>query len=144
MTPQEINKMVLGKILRPRQIDKERIKTIVESAKRNAKAALKYPLDDENATLIFRELYESIRQLGDALWWSNGYEPLNHEISLELLRELNIKYKIKLNYLERFKKIRHDANYRGYIVSVSQTKEIIDFWKMCSEEIIGIVSNKIS
>ena len=89
---------------------------------------------------IFRETYESIRQLGDAKWWVLGYEPRNHEVSIEALKEINIKEKVKLNHLPRFKRIRNDANYRGFKVSVLQTKEILDFWNTCAPDIIKIIS----
>ena len=100
-------------------------------------------LNEDSATLIFREIYESIRQLGDAKWWILGYEPGNHEISMEVLKEFDIKEKIKLNSLERFKRTTHDINYRGFRASISQTEEILDFWDKCGEEILSILKKEI-
>lgn len=139
----EIIKLFIGsKLLRTKSIDEEKIKSLISSAEINAKVARKIPITDESATLIFREIYESIRQLGDACWWTLGYETLNHEISLEILKDLDIEEKLKLSSLTRFKQIRHDANYRGFRVSVSQAKEIIEFWDMCSGDIIDAIMNK--
>lgn len=42
-----------------------------------------------------------------------AYEPLSHEVSLEILKEIDVKEKVKLNYLTRFKRIRNDINYRA-------------------------------
>jgi hypothetical protein len=122
--------------LRKREIDRERIKSIIRSAQVNSNVIIKIPLNDDSASIIFRELYESIRQLGDAMLWSNGYEPLNHEVSMDALRSLDIKNKILLNHLTRFKSIRNDINYRGFRASQTQAREIIDFWKKCCPEII--------
>src|SRR3989338_3970061 len=83
--------------LRPRLSDKERVKSILKSAETNAVVVNKIPITEDSATVIFREMYESIRQLGDAEWWLLGYEPGNHDISLELLKELDIREKVKLN-----------------------------------------------
>ncbi len=44
-----------------------------------------------------------------------------------------------LNHLARFKKIRHDSNYKGIFVLISQAKEILDFWNKCGEEILEIL-----
>lgn len=77
-----------------------------------------------------------IRQLGDAKWWSVGYEPRNHEVSMDIIKELDVREKILLNNLSRFKRIRHDANYRGFKVTVAQAKEIVAFWDKCSEDIV--------
>ena len=122
--------------IRIRQPDKERVKSMVESAKINARIAKSVLLDNDSATLVFREIYESIRQLGDAKWWILGYEPRNHEICMEILKESKIKEKLMLNHLSRFKRIRNDANYRGFKVTMAQAREITDFWDKCSNEII--------
>jgi len=100
-------------------------------------------VDEDTATLIYRELYESIRQLGDAKWGLLGYEPNNHEASMEILKEIGIKEKVKLNSLERFKKTRHDINYRGSRATVSQAEEILDFWNKCARDIIGLLKKEI-
>ena len=100
--------------LRNKQKDIEKIKAIINSAEINVRVIKSIKLNEDTATLIFREIYESIRQLGDAKWGILGYEPSNHEISMEALRDIDIKDKLKLNSLDRFKKIRHDINYRGF------------------------------
>lgn len=143
MKEEIIKSLVKAGILRTRVIDNEKIKSIIESSEVNVKVAKTVSLTEDSATLVFRELYESVRQLGDAYWWVLGYEPSNHEISLEALKELNIKESVKLNYLNRFKQIRHDANYKGFRVTSFQTKEILDFWNSCSNDIIRIIKSKL-
>ena len=132
-----IEMLYLNKRLRKRQLDISRIKSMIELSTSSAKVIIKIPLNDDTSTVIFREIYESIRQLGDAKLWILGYEPLDHDASIEALQDSNIKNKLLLNRLFRFKRIRHDANYRGQKVSLNQAKEILDFWKEASEEIIG-------
>ena len=55
---------------------------------------------------------------------------------MEALKDFDVKNKIKLNSLDRFKKIRHDINYRGFRATINQAEEIIDFWDECGKEII--------
>ena len=143
MKEEIIETLVKSGILRKRKIDSERIKSMIKSSETNAKVAKNISLDENSATLIFRELYESIRQLGDAKWWLESYEPSNHEISIGILKEIDIKEKLKLNFLERFKKIRNDANYRGFRVTTAQAKEIIDFWDKCGVEIVKILLEEL-
>lgn len=131
------------KQLRPRQLDIYRIKSMIEIAETNMKIVKKIPVNEESATLIFRETYESIRQLGDAQWWLLGYEPKNHEVSMDILKDMEIKEKIQLNNLSLFKKIRHDVNYRGFKVDVEKARNILEFWGKCSDEIIKIIKEKI-
>ncbi len=130
--------------LRKRQKDVDKIKSMINSAEVNAKVTKEINLTENSATLIFREIYESIRQLGDAKLWYLGYEPLNHEVSMEILKEFNIKERVKLNSLDRLKKIRHDINYRGFRASVQQAEEILEFWDRCGVEILSILKKEIS
>jgi len=44
---------------------------------------------------------------------------------------------------EGIKTIRNDANYRGFKVTVAQAKEILEFWKTCSQEIISILLKEL-
>ena len=135
MKKELIDMHIKADYIRIRQPDKEKMKSMVESAKINAKVAKTVDLNEDSATLVFREIYESIRQLGDAKWSSLGYEPRNHEICMEILKEADIKEKLMLNHLSRFKRIRNDANYRGFKVTIGQAREIVDFWDRCSKDI---------
>jgi hypothetical protein len=130
-------------IIRNRQRDNEKIKSMINSAEINVKVTKNIPVNDETATLVFREMYESIRQLGDARWWLLGYEPTNHEISMEVLKDFDIKEKVKLNSLDRLKQIRHDINYKGFRASVNQAKEILEFWERCGKEILKILKEEV-
>mgnify|MGYP001610877724 FL=1 len=76
---------ILREGLRNRQKDIEKIKSIINSAEINAIVTKDIKSNENTATLIFREIYESIRQLGDAKLWLLGYEPLNHVVSMVIL-----------------------------------------------------------
>lgn len=130
--------------LRNRQKDLDKIKSMINSSEINAIVTKEIKLNENTATLIFREIYESIRQLGDAKLWLLGYEPLNHEVSIEILKEFDIKNKIKLNSLDRIKKIRHDINYRGFRTSIEQAKEVLEFWEKCGIDILKLLKKEVN
>jgi len=140
-----LDALIKAKVLRVRQKDINKTRSLINSAEINAMVAEKISLDDNSSTLIFREFYESIRQMGDAKWTLLGYEPLNHEVSLDILRDMDVSKsnQIKLNLLSRFKRIRHDANYRGFRVTINQAKEIIDFWNTCGKEMLHMIKKEI-
>ncbi len=143
MKKEQIEQWLRGDQLRQKSLDRERVKSMIESSTINMRIVKTIPLTEQSAILIFRESYESVRQLGDARWWLLGYEPRNHEVSMEILKEIDIKEKVQLNYLSRFKTIRNDANYRGFKVTVAQAKEILEFWDACSEEIISLLRKEL-
>ena len=141
MREELINNYLERNMLRKRSPDRLRASSLFESAKRNGTFTLNIEINEDSSTLVFREIYESIRQIGDALWWIKGYEALSHEPSIEILKDLEVKNKFKLMNIDRFRRIRNDANYRGYNISVEQAKEIIDFWKNCGEDLINAAGN---
>jgi len=143
MKKEQIEHWVRGDQLRKKSLDREKVKSMIESSTTNMSIVKTISISEHSAILIFRETYESIRQLGDARWWLLGYEPRNHEVSMEILREMNIKEKTRLNHLSRFKSIRNDTNYRGFKVTVAQAKEIVEFWDACSQEIISILLKEL-
>ena len=143
MKKEQIEHWVRGDQLRKKSLDREKVKSMIESSTTNMNIVKTISISEHSAILIFRETYESIRQLGDARWWLLGYEPRNHEVSMEILREMNIKEKTRLNHLIRFKSIRNDTNYRGFKVTVAQAKEIVEFWDACSQEIISILLKEL-
>ena len=143
MKKEQIEHWVRGDQLRKKSLDREKVKSMIESSTTNMSIVKTISISEHSAILIFRETYESIRQLGDARWWLLGYEPRNHEVSMEILREMNIIEKTRLNHLSRFKSIRNDTNYRGFKVTVAQAKEIVEFWDACSQEIISILLKEL-
>ena len=122
--------------LKKRSPDINRANSLINIAEITANAALKVSLNEENSVMIFRELYEALRQLGDAKLWKIGYEARQHEPSIRILMDAKLRDKLALNKLDRFRIIRHDANYRGNVITLNQAKEILEFWKDYSKEIL--------
>ncbi|MBM3232942.1 hypothetical protein FJZ18_02120 [Candidatus Pacearchaeota archaeon] len=146
MKEEKINQFIKEKKLIKKSPDIERVRSLIISAKETMDTQLQVPLTEKSATSIFRETYESLRQLGDALWWQIGYETQTHDASIESIKEaefLTSEQKVKTSSLDRFRTIRHDANYRGFKVSVAQAQEIIEFWKFVGKSILSGIEHSI-
>jgi len=128
MNDKRIREWVQKGMLRRRSRDIPRIRSLLSSAEVKAEGVKLIPIEEKTATVIFGAIYESLRQLGDAKWWSLGYEPSSHDPSMQILADSDVENKIKLHSLDRFRRIRNDANYRGYQVTIDQAKEILEFW----------------
>jgi uncharacterized protein YutE (UPF0331/DUF86 family) len=130
--------------IQKRSPDKPMAKSLVEAAESTTGEILKLELNERTSGIIFRETYESIRQLGDAIWWLRGYKPKDHEVSIEVLKEEKITNPVMLNKLDGFRDIRNNLNYRGYRVSVQKTEEILRFWNECGKEILEKLKKEVS
>ncbi len=144
MDKEKIDQLIREGKLKVRSIDVPKINSLISAAKIGIVAVKKVPLINETATLVFREYYECLRQIGDARWLSLGYEPkASHEVSMEILMDLKIQNSTTLKNLDRFRKTRNNANYRGYIVSIEEAAEIQDFWSALGKDIIKEVERGV-
>ena len=139
MNDELINIWVQKGMLKKRSKDVARIRSLLSSAELKAEGVELIPLEEKTATVIFGAVYESLRQLGDAKWWSRGYEPSSHDPSMQILADSDVENKFKLQNLDRFRRIRNDSNYRGYKVTVNQAEEIFLFWKEFGKELIDLI-----
>ncbi len=140
-----IEDKIKNKWLTKKTPDKKQAMSLLESSENNANEILKIDLSEKNAQIVFREMYESIRQLGDAAWNILGYVAENHEVTLEVLKEsekLSAEQKNELNWLSRFKNIRNDLNYRGFKITREQAKEIVEFWNKVGKFILEELKEK--
>ncbi len=129
--------------IRKRTPDKPRARSLVEAAGKTMAALAKIPLSEATATIVFRETYEALRQLGDARWWLRGYEPRDHGVSMEVLKEEKISQSAKLVKADRFRSIRNNANYMGYDIPKTVAQEMLDFWKDCGMEILANMKKEL-
>jgi len=149
MNDARIKELIESKRLIPRPKDTQLIKTLLLSAERTAVAVQKivshFTLTEEMSTLVFREMYEAIRQLGDARWRIIGYEVSNsHGTSMEILKEEKVTQALKLQKLEQFRAIRRNANYQAHTVLVEQAEQILDFWGSCGKEILENLKREVT
>lgn len=63
--------------------------------------------------------------------------------SYTVLEEMDIKNSVKLHRLNRFRRTRNNANYRGYTITPEEAKEIVDFWGSCAKELISMIEISI-
>jgi len=129
-------------ILKKRSKDIPIINSLLNSARIKAEGVKLIPVEEKTATIIFGALYESLKQLGDAKWWIKGYESKSHVPSMQILADSEVENNVKLGNLDRFRRIRNDANYRGYQITIEQAKEIIAFWDEFNKKLIEIITKQ--
>ena len=119
--------------IRRRSPDRARARSLAMAAQKIAHFACRIPLNSESAGVVFRELYECLRQVGDAKLWLCGYEALKHTASMEALEdEIG---QIDYMRLDRLRTLRHGSNYRGYAISEANAQEILVIWKKWGEKL---------
>lgn len=146
MKEDKIQFLLKNKKIIKKSPDREIAKSIMSSSKDTVETQLEKAITEKNATSVFREVYEALRQLGDALWWIEGYEAQTHDASMEIIKTAEFlapEQKVKTLNLDRFKAIRHDINYRGFRVSISQAQEIINLWNSIGKSILKNIEEQL-
>ena len=103
-----IDILVKDGILRKREINFDKMKSLLPSADVNSNV-VKLTLDEEKSIIIFRKIYEPIRQFGEAKWFLNCYKENKKGVVLDILKEANVNEKNKLN--KELSKIRSEVQY---------------------------------
>ncbi|MFH0961539.1 MAG: hypothetical protein V1820_02550 [archaeon] len=123
--------------------DVPKARDLIDSAEKNAQFVETLELTENSATVVFRELYESIRCLGEARFALLGLKTLSHEIQMDALLDFkDLKETFRLAMLETFREVRHKANYSGYLVKTDQARDILEFWNSCGKEILAQLKRK--
>ncbi len=109
MSFEESIKLGYAKEIKP---NKNRAQALHLSSKEALKTALEIELKNHTSKTILRELYESLRELCEAIGYKKGYKFSSHEsITHFLISFLNQKNQgIKF---DRYRKLRNDINYYG-------------------------------
>lgn len=116
--------------------DISKAKALVKMSENNMKAAESIELTDAVASPVFSMLYESLREIIEAMCLMEGYKVYSHEAFTSYLEKIN-EEKIAAAF-DRFRKLRNGVNYYGKPVSINVTsetkKEIMHFSKILREK----------
>ena len=92
--------------------DPSRAKSIYASSKNALQTALEIELKPYTSKTVFRELYESLRELCESIGYSKGYKFSSHQsityFIADYLNEPSLSRKF-----DRYRKLRNGINYYG-------------------------------
>jgi len=123
-----------NKFIKEINIDENLISSLLKSSRAKLESARRLELDEVTASTKISIVYESLREVLEALAIRKGFKIYNHECFCAFLDEL-CKDNLSSNEFNRFRKIRNQINYYGKQIPVNEAKIII-------EEII-LLRNKI-
>lgn len=105
------------------------------------------PLDitQDNASFIFEDAYEVMRESTQSLMALKGFKPYSHEATIAFVKEFYPKEfsEAEINKFNRFRIMRNDSVYKGKPVNVEETKEIMLFAKSYLKKIKAIYKKEI-
>ena len=82
---------------------------------------------EDESSLIFEDVYESIREAAQALLQIQGYKPYSHEALISFLKDEHYFSPSIINTLDRYRVLRNKSVYEAKKISVETCKEALVF-----------------
>ena len=121
--------------------DKNLIASLIKTSQNKFDSEKKLELTDVTSGSKITLLYDSLRELLEALAIKNGYKIYNHECYTYFLKEI-LNESIKGDEFDELRKIRNSINYYAKDISVEEAKDVLERIKKLREETLKLLSIK--
>ncbi len=87
----------------------------------------KNPPTEEESSIFFEDVYESLRESTQSLMELGGFKPYSHEALIAYLEEKKILLPEELNTLNNYRILRNNSVYKAEKVSINKCEEALLF-----------------
>lgn len=105
-------------------------KSLLNKANIRLKRIIRDKISDEESSIIFEDIYESLREAFQAFMQLKGYKPYSHEALVAFLKERQLFSMHIINDFNRYRVLRNKSVYEAKIVSVETCKDALKFAKV--------------
>ena len=102
-------------------------RSFLEKAQLRLKRIAKEAVEPDEASIVFEEVYESLRESAQALMEIKGYKPYSHEALISFLKEERLLSLDTITVLDNYRIIRNNSVYRAEKVSLQKCREALKF-----------------
>ncbi|MFH0906220.1 MAG: hypothetical protein V1824_02700 [archaeon] len=121
--------------------DKELINSLLKTSKNKLESEQKLKLDEITASSKISLIYDSLREILEALAIKSGYKIYNHECYVYFLKEI-LNESFKADEFDELRKIRNNINYYAQDISIGEAKDVLERIKKLREEILKMFLSK--
>ena len=134
----DFNECLKKKIAKEVKEDKELISSLIKTSQNKLDSEEKLELNYITSGSKISLLYDSLRELLEAIAVKNGYKIYNHECYTYFLKEI-LNESIKGDEFDELRKIRNGINYYAKDISTSEAKDVLKRIKKLREEIKALL-----
>ena len=113
------------KVVKETKVDKNLILSLIKGSDRKMKTNEMTPLNKDSASTKVCIIYDSLREILEAVSLKKGFKVYNHECYTGFLKDVLVLEKEWLDF-DRFRRIRNSINYYGKDISIEEAKNIIN------------------
>ena len=130
----DFNECLKKRIVKEVKEDRELINSLIKTSQNKLDSEKKLELNEVTSGSKISLLYDSLRELLEALAIKNGYKIYNHECFTYFLKEI-LNESSKGDEFDELRKIRNSINYYAKDVSVNESKEVLERINKLREDI---------
>jgi len=134
----DFNECLKKRIAKEVKEDKELITSLIKTSQNKFDSNKKLELSEVTSSSKISLLYDSLREILEALAIKKGYKIYNHECYTYFLKEI-LNESSKGDEFNELRKIRNNINYYAKEASIEEAKEIIQRIKTLREEILRLI-----
>ncbi len=110
-------------------------KSLIKKSSLRLQRIMKEKISDEESSIVFEDIYESIRESIQAIIQLKGYKPYSHEALVSFLKEEQLFSPQIINNINRYRILRNKSVYEAKKVSIETCKDALKFAKELLPEI---------
>lgn len=107
--------------------NKEEAKSLMNKAIQRLRYVKEQEITELNASFIFEDIYESLREASQALMSLRGYKPYSHEALIAFLKKFYNFPEADISSFDRYRKLRNRCVYGAFIISTFKCREALKF-----------------
>ena len=119
-------------------------KSFLEKAQIRVKRIDPKTIEENEASIVFEDIYESLREAAQALMEVKGYKPYSHEAVISFVKEHKYLSDEKTNIFDNYRILRNNLVYKAEKVSIQKCLEALEFTKQTLPEIDKQFNSMIS
>ena len=124
-----------SKLVKEASVDKNLIDALLIMSKNKHLSAMRLELDDISAETKISNLYDSLREVLEALAINKGYKIYNHECFSSFLKEICNEEEFSKKF-DKLRILRNKINYYGEKIKIEQAKIFIEDLIKLKKEIL--------
>ncbi len=118
--------------------DKEMASSLIKASENKLTSAEELKLREQTAAAKISLIYDSVRELLEAMALRKGFKIYNHICYTAFLEEV-INEKELAEDFDDLRKVRNDINYYGKEISLEEAKEVLDKLKILRKSLLKLI-----
>src|SRR3989344_5094361 len=119
---------IANRHVKKRTINPEEAKSLLKKAEARLNYFKNKEINNESASIIFENIYSSIKESAQSLMSLKGFKPYSHEATISFLKEFYKEFTEEdINNFDRFRQLRSDSVYRAVHVSKEEAELCLMF-----------------